>query len=359
MAGNFKFVGKVEINSLDSKVAPYRTGNTKSGAPYASFNMSVVPDKSNRAYVEVFGMKRDEIATKDVDGNDIRINWEDRDDPDVMKRVAYYRRFTIEMDGVRHDFISDYDFVQFLIENMNTIKGKIFIVRGGVKPNVYNGKVSLRYTFNSMIEDAEAKPGMTVSNIFYYGSEDIDIADWKQSKTINVNGYTSQYFDKDTGSKYVSTPFVIDCSKADLSNSDVAKKLAFKLKQLGIELENDSIKVKIKRDAIVSVPAECTYINGNEEIPFDESQLSPNQRTAIELGINTIDDFKPKGNIYGARVSLLKYKSSDLRSPYDDGCKVEDVSAKDFKDMIFKETVTETVADLDKNDDSDNDDLFS
>jgi len=359
MAGNFKFVGKVELNSLDSKIPPYREGTTSNKDPYASFNMSVVPEKSNRAYVEAFGVKRKEINTMDFDGNKITINWDDREDPEVVKKVAYYKRYIIAMNGERHEFISDYDYVQFLIANMETIKGKTFIVKGGVQPNVYNGKVSLRYNFSSMIETADVAPGMTVNYTFFYGAEDIDTADWASKKTINVNAYTSQYFNKDTGNKYVATPFVIDCSKADLDNPEIVKKLAFRLKQLGLELENGAINVRIKKKTIVSLPVECTYINGNEEIPFDESQLTENQKMAIELGISTIDEFKPKGNIYGTRVTLLKYRSNDMRSPYENGCKTEDITVDDFQDLIYKEAQTETVKDLEKKAESEEiDDAF-
>ena len=360
MAGNFRFVGKIELNKLDAKIPPYREGVTKNKAPYASFNMSVVADKSNRAYVETMGMKNDEIRTKDVDGNDIVISWKDREDPEVLKKVAYYKKNIIELDGERHEFVSGYDFVKFLIDNMDIIKDKEFIVRGQIKPNVYNGKVSLRYNFNNMVEVTntdEIKHSLTINSVFYYGADDIDTADWKASKTINVNAYTSQYFDKETGNKYVSTPFVIDVSKANLDDEKIVKQLTFRLNQLGIALNNGDVKAKIKNKTIISLPIECNYINGNEEVPFDESQLTPTQKEAIELGINTIDDFKPKGSIYGQRITIFKYKSNTLTGDYSDGYKTEDITVDDFQDMVFKSATTETKEDLNKKADTSDDEI--
>lgn len=353
MAGNFRFVGKVELNSLDSKVPFMREGTTKSGAPYMSFNMAVVAaDKSNRAFVETFGTKKSEIKTRDVDGNDISIKWDDREDPDVVKKVAYYKRYIIELDGTRHEFIGDYDFVQFLVKNADAIKGKTFMVRGQIKPSVYNGKISLRYNFGSMIEvtpESEIQPGFTINAPFYYRAEDIDTADWDAEKVINVNAYTSQYIDKDTGNKYVETPFVIDVSKADLTNEKVVKQLAFRLGLLGMELKDGAIKVKIKKETVVSVPVECNYINGSEEVEFDENELTETQKMAIEFGINTIDDFKPKGNIWGAKKTIFKYKGSTLTGDYADGCKTEDISKADFEELIWKNAeAEETTKDLDK-----------
>lgn len=359
----FRFVGKVDLNALDSKLPYMRKGKTGKGADYASFNMSVAPEKNNRAFVEVFGMKQDVIKTMNTDNEKIEINWEDRNDSDVVKQVAFYKRFFIELNGEKKEFISSYDYVQYLIEHADEIKGKEFIVRGSVNANVYNGNVSFRYSFSSMTEiepDSDVKREMMINSLYFWGADDIDTADWKKQQIINVNAYTYQYIDKDTGSKYVPTPFVIDVSKADLTNEKVVKVLSFKLKQLGMELVDGNIKTKIKKNTIVSLPIDCAYLNGNKEIEFDESQLNENQKMAIELGINTIDDFRPKGSIYGTRITILKFKDCDLRDPYNNGCKVEDISLDDFNKEIFATVKEETVDDIETADDtSDIDELFS
>jgi hypothetical protein len=43
------------------------------------------------------------------------------------------------------------------------------------------------------------------------------------------------------------------------------------------------------------------YVEGAEEVEFDESQLTATQKEAIELGLNTIDDFKPRNSIFGEK----------------------------------------------------------
>ena len=87
-----------------------------------------------------------------------------------------------------------------------------------------------------------------------------------------------------------------------------------------------------------------TYVNGNEEVQFDESELTDNQREAIALGLKTLEDFRPKdAKIYGNKVSYLKLTDFDLRGDNADGA--EELSDKE--DEFMEEVYTIQRADED------------
>ena len=348
----FRFVGKLEFNAIDSKNPYIRSGKTKNGAEYRTLSFSVAPTKNNRAYVERFGMVEKSIKTKDTDGNDIEIGWDDREDKNVISKVARYKKYSVKLDGVYHEFISAYDFTQFVEENLDKLKGKACVVTGGISINVYNGKISFRYqvqNIRELGEDEEIEQKLVVRFDTFYRKEDIDLADWNNNKEVAVNAYTYQFVEKKDDKnifKYVPTTFYIN-----LANEENEKRAAFYLKQFGIVLDGSSIKTKIKDSEVVSIPVRCEYINGSQEIPFDENSLTDNQREMIELGLKTLDDFKPNGSIFGERIVKFYAIDVDTRDKYADGYLVESIPIDEFKNEIFTFAAEEIKPDDTKNDD--------
>ena len=110
----FNATGSLMFNSLESKLPWKREGKTKSGDKYMSVNIAIASTKANRMMTELFGMMSDEIKTMDTDNEKISIDWSDRNDPDVISKVANYRKHVIALDDdTRKEFIADYDFVKF------------------------------------------------------------------------------------------------------------------------------------------------------------------------------------------------------------------------------------------------------
>jgi hypothetical protein len=82
----------------------------------------------------------------------------------------------------------------------------------------------------------------------------------------------------------------------------------------------------------------------------------------------TLDDFRPKGTIYGERVTTYKLFSFNLRDDYADGFIVlKDITPDDFKDMIYSPDAepaapkkeTAKPADVSSDNGVDLDDLFN
>ena len=60
-------------------------------------------------------------------------------------------------------------------------------------------------------------------------------------------------------------------------------------------------------------------INSREKVEFSEETLTEQQRMSIALGIATLDDFKPKGNVYGNKISYLQIIKPTLTDEFANG----------------------------------------
>lgn len=370
MNSRFSFVGEIDANSLDSKVPFYREikkTNDKGEiiTDGLGLNLVVIAATNNRAFVEMAGFKNDVIKTYDPDGNELNIDWDDRFD--ATDKVANYMKNVITLDGDRHEFVSEYDFIKFVIEHIDELKKRRFTVTGQLKKNIYKGKISDRFVMQNLFEvkeDDEKKNQLRVVSEFFYNSDGVDTADWKKEKKLRIDGYTLDYIDKATGNKYISRQIVFDCSKVQWDNELHVNRVKYKLEQLKLGLDDDKITSKLKKGKYYHIITILSYKNGAETVEFSASELTPNQARAVELGLKKVEDFRPSGSIYGERVIEFKLVDYDLRGDFSEGAIVLDDSASDFEDEIFTVS-TETVDDFEKSmnkpvesNDLDGDDLF-
>lgn len=88
----FNFCGKISV----SRKAPMVKRDTFNKSEKISINFGIKAG-TNMGYVTLSGFKNDEIKTRDVDGNNINIAWDDRLDEDVIKMVASTKKFTVNL----------------------------------------------------------------------------------------------------------------------------------------------------------------------------------------------------------------------------------------------------------------------
>lgn len=335
----FNFVGKIEANDLSSKVPYYKKID---GYDAHAINLTCVAANNNRAFLEATGFKNNTFNIFDSEGKQIEVAWEDRFREDIVKK-SRMKNIISFLDGTREEFIQVYDLVSFVNENIDKIKGKRFVITGAVKKNVYKDKVLDRFQIQNMYEIEEGdqrKNQLRVNGDFYFNKDSIDTADWKKEKKIYFNGYTLESWDKEHKNLYVSKQVIFDCHKADLENENHLERINFQLKQIGLAIDdNQAIVSKLKKGKYYKIGINLSYMNGSQAIEFDESQLTDNQRQLIALGLATLDELKPKGNIYGDRITSFFYKSFDLRGDYADGMVLVDDS--NFEDNIFIPMVSE------------------
>lgn len=362
----FNFVAKVECNGQDAKVPGFREINGKANG--ISMNLVAVAEQNNRAFMECAGFKNDVIKTFDNDNNKIEINWEDREDEDVIKKVANYRKNVIVLNGERREFVATLDFIQFIRDNIDEIKGKDFTITGQIQKNEYNGKISDRFQIQNMFEVTEEKKHqLRVYGDFFFNADGIDLADWKSERKITFNGYTKEYMNKEHPSAYVEKTITLDASKIDLTNEKHVALLAFRLKLMGVALDGENVKISLKKNTYYANNVVLGYVNGAEKIEFSADQLTDTQKEMVALGIKKPEDFAPAGAIYGNRVQLYKLVDFDLRGKYEDGMVKLDEKASEFEENIYSSVKEETVDDFEKkmnkpvekkSDEDGDDDLF-
>lgn len=181
------------------------------------------------------------------------------------------------------------------------------------------------------------KPQLAMSVPLTYWKDCVDKSDLKESGKIFINGYVSQYATKEEGGKFLPFCVVFDTTKYNMEIPKHKALYDFKMK---------FIDVKEKTPA--TMMWDVRVVNGAEEVDFDESQLTDLQKMQIELGDATLDDFRPRGQIYGSKVTELRLNKPMLRDDFADGMFDTGYKLSEFEDKIAVPAKDETVADMEK-----------
>ena len=339
----FNATGSLVFNSLESKLPWKREGKTKNGDKYMSVNIAIASTKTNRMMAELFGMMSDEIKTMNTDNEKISIDWSDRNDPDVISKVANYKKHVIALDDdTRKEFIADYDFVKFIEEHIDELKDGKYTVTGTSSLNEYQGKLSQRFQIQNIYRvNEDTKNQLKVTMDFYWTPEGFDFSDWKDEKKIRISGYTTAYVAAEKKNMYVAQDVVFDASKIDFENEKHVALLTYKLKQMGIGLEDNKPVSNLKKNKVYKLQIICSYFNGAQEVEVDESMLSENQRMAISLGLKELKDFAD-GNVYGDRIIEYRVIDFTLKGDYEDGCVLQDIKVSELEEEVYTPAKPET-----------------
>lgn len=335
--GRFNFTGVIRANALEDKYPGYRSGKTKSGNPYHSVILFVNSDDNNSGTVELFGMKTDPIETIDTDGNKVEVDWDDRR---KIQAIAAYRKNVVQVEEGnenRQEFISSYDAVQEIWDNIEDIKGKVFTVTGRIQPNEYNGKITDRFQMQNIYVAKEGKKkGLDILEEIYFNKDSFDFENFKDDKRIYIRAYVKDYINKEHPSVYIAKNYVIDCSKVDFEDEKVVKMFNGRWLPLNLKYEKGKLSVNLKSNKYYSMMVNVKYKNGASEEEFDEFMLTDMQRSQLELGVKTLEDFRPNGRTFGNRVVEYKIVNCDIRGNYADGMITLDETAEEFEDQIYQ-----------------------
>lgn len=263
-------------------------------------------------------------------------------------KIAEHKRNITELAKKRVELVHIKDVMSIIENGAETLKGKRVVVRGNVKVNYYNGKSNLQY-IPTQIElardDEENKLELNLDFIFDKDLQD----DQEKEKKLILNGYISER-SKGRDNIYPQT-LVLDYSKLDMDNPQHKGML---------ELMKNIYKAKDKK-SVYHIPSVCKLINGREAVEFDENSLTAEQKMMIEFGMATLEDFRPRGNVYGNKIVEIRLKSPKLKDDFANGAlevmKLKelddylpqddsDVSTKDVKKEEKKEEKKENKEDL-------------
>lgn len=324
-----------EISKKDEK--------TKETKKMLSMTFGIKETDMNMAFVEAFDSQQKVIKTMDVDNEKMDVDWDDRFDEDIIEKVANYRKYIVNLGdehGGRQEFITAYDMIEHLREHLPNYDGRV-VVTGQFTRDWYAKKKTYFSKFriqNVFAASEERKNRLLLTMDLFYNKSSLDDSDFDENKKMTLDCYIEQYINKDEGRKYVPIQVVFSGAKYDLENEKHKKLFDYKMKY-----------IKVKNKNMVHIPWEIVLLRGAEEAEFDESMLTDSQREQVELGIKSVDDFRPKGNIYGDRIDEFRLFEPKLEGDYADGVLECDDTADEFEEKIFVPAADETMEEAKKN----------
>ena len=324
-----------EISKKDEK--------TKETKKMLSMTFGIKETDMNMAFVEAFDSQQKVIKTMDVDNEKMDVDWDDRFDEDIIEKVANYRKYIVDLGdehGGRQEFITAYDMIEHLREHLPNYDGRV-VVTGQFTRDWYAKKKTYFSKFriqNVFAAPEERKNRLLLTMDLFYNKSSLDDSDFDENKKMTLDCYIEQYINKDEGRKYVPIQVVFSGAKYDLENEKHKKLFDYKMKY-----------IKVKNKNMVHIPWEIVLLRGAEEAEFDESMLTDSQREQVELGIKSVDDFRPKGDIYGDRIDEFRLFEPKLEGDYADGVLECDDTADEFEEKIFVPAADETMEEAKKN----------
>lgn len=380
MNNTFEFVGKISPCKETDKFKPYSETKFDSGWAKKQIKFNIVCD-TNRHLLEVSSLYDSKNTDKmkiytfskgttsdsgeKVKGEKMEVSFKDRTKPEIIEKVAEFKKFVVDTEvpkrrynlekaidkfkdgsitdeqmeslGVhsidecekalaeskkkKHEFISEYDFVDYLNKFVNSdkIKDMTFRVTGDYtleyneKNDVWYRKFTVTRIYRT---DETAKSQVTLGLTF--GKEAVDDNDFDDTKKIHINGFLSTYL-----STYKKNCFCPITLTLDGNGDEKAEKkaLAFK-KKFAFP---DTCDCDYREIGLV-----CNVLDGAQRIELTLDELSDEQRENVEFGLTTLEEIKKElgKDIFGERVTDIIIDS--LARGYSGGAKDTAYSDKDF-----------------------------
>lgn len=337
---SFNFVGELMIPRKTEDFFKEWTKKDAKGKEKErnSIRFGVKENGRNVGYVSLNGFVLDDIRTMDTNGNQITIDWDDRLLPETVPNVAYFRRYRVnlgEEHGGQQEFITQYDFVDFLGKWLPTYKGKVR-ASGTWEKNPYNGNITDRFVLQNVYavsDDERSKLQLTME--FFYNNDSVNMRELEKEGKIYIDGYVSQYI-KGIGNEYFHQNAILCNTAYNLDNE----------KHLEIWNFKKSFFEKLSSKKMYKMLWDCRYLNGAQEIEFDESMLTPQQKFAVEHGLADLDSYRPKGDLFGSKIREVRLELPKFTGDYSEGAVECDEKVSEFQEKIFSFAKEEKLEDI-------------
>ena len=354
MAATFEFVGKLKkIEKETDKFRAFEERRYDSGWTNQTFKFNAINGNNSHIMqiragfwskvdgsVDVSKMKiyTQSKAEGSAKSQQMEVAFVDRGNPDVLARVAYFRKFGINLNAPgeakdpskTHEFIFEGDFMTALRKLMDNpkfmerrvkIKGNMEIQYGDSTGIFYRTFVPTRISFAGDDE----KDQMRVSLDLIYGHDAFE-DDGGDALTVNCyHRYYDVNYRKDSCKGWAACPIQVVVRGRNVIDSAVRRFTNFP----------DDCKYA-KLDASLDV------INGTELVSLTYDDLSDDAKENIDLGLSTLEDEirAAGGTVYGNRVTELRfagtrnaqgtaYEDEDMAPPRHDGA--DDVAVDEKK----------------------------
>ena len=321
MAATFEFVGKLKkIEKETEKFKAFDEKRYDSGWTNQTFKFNAVNGNNSHIMqiragfwskadgsvdsgkMKIYTQSKAEGSAK---SQQMEVAFEDRANPETLSRVAYFRKFGINLNtpgeakdpSKDHEFLFEGDFMSALRKLMDNPKFMEHRVR--VRGNMeiqYSESTGIFYrtfvpTRISFAGDDE-KDQMRVSIDLIYGRDAFE-DDGGDALTVNCyHRYYDANYRKDSCKGYATCPIQIVVRGRNIIDSAVRR--------------------------FTNFPDECKYaqldasldvINGTELVSLTYDDLSDDAKENIDLGLSTLEDEirAAGGTVYGNRVTELRF----------------------------------------------------
>lgn len=240
---------------------------------------------------------------QDLEGkyNSVKFKYKDKDKH--MNDIAEFKKFVWVNDNERFEFCNEFDFSEFVHSELTSGKfdNAKFRVIGEIEySSWFNEKTNQEQTFtNYSINRIYVVPDDTeeeaTANVEMYITEDCINEDrLEEENLLIVNGYIPQY----DGKKKADIGFYKSIEYPLNAEGELAQRKLKVIKKLLLDNfdENQLCKIGFKVD----------LINRREELEFDESMLSDDEKEMVELGLMDIESLKLEyGMGMGSRIEKM------------------------------------------------------
>ncbi len=331
----FNFCGKVSV----SRKAPMVKRDTLKTSEKISINFGIKAG-TNMGYVKLEGFKNDVIKTLDSNMKSIEVDWADRFDEDIIKNVSSIKKFTVNL-GDRKEFITEWDMIEYLESALTGYEDDIvvtgqFVLRPGT--GKYSDQVYREFQIQNVYMPSEKDtPHLTMNLDLYYDKDSMDKSSLKDDGKIFMHCYTPMYSKADNARKMFLIDTVFNTAVFDMSKPKHKAIYDYKMRYLETKSRNP-----------VHMNWQIAVVNGAEEVEFTMDSLTEQQKEQVELGISKMEDFKPRGNIFGERVNELRLVKPILTGEFEE-CKAaadSEYTAREFEDEIYAPASDESVDDM-------------
>jgi hypothetical protein len=250
----------------------------------------------------------------------------------------------------RHEFISEWDFVDFIKKVIESGKysDKKFYIKGNgnyqysdKNERVYESYVPTRI----YLADDNAEEYCTATINVLFNRDSVDDMSVEEKGKYYINGYMMQYDSNRKGNIPCPVTVTIPVAPEDASDKDKKKVEAIKRKFV---VEDESWK---ELGVVVKM------LNGAQKTEITDDMLTDEQKEDLECGLITLDDIRADlgGSVYGDRVQ--EYQFDKIARGFTKG-RNDTVYTDD--DMVIKPIENELpdgVEDLFEDENSDDDEL--
>lgn len=356
----FEFIGEVQLPKDVTKRYAETTNKDKTWTS-VKYTMGVKEGVTNSAFLDVrAGHKPDGsgiVYTIKKDGEKLQIPFKDRKNPIYLGQVADFAKYVVDLEtdfdvkakytklsfqisnlfkkisdksatdeekadyvkyvneyneiaGNRHEFVSQYDFVQFIKDNIDEIKTHRIKVRGNYTNSYSGDKYYVGYepkTIEVAREDESNKLEIKID--FYFGKDAMTV----EEDIIIADGFVLARDSYSSEDKFFKTQIV----SKDKKLFDLFK-----------------MQLTTKEKTYQHMPWICHVYNGAEQKEFSYDDLTDAQKLMVDNGVATIDQYRPRGeyvlgnNITEIRMVMPNLTGDFANGPVDSGLKEDEVLEK-------------------------------